>query len=77
MKHFKGKANLICIGENTKQRSFLTKYKFEDNKYINETMDILSWGDSLIESWIAIEAVDTSKPFLPKPSLSEIIGLDL
>lgn len=42
MKHFKGKANLICIGENTKQRSFLTKYKFEDNKYINETMDILS-----------------------------------
>lgn len=42
MKHFHGRANLICIGENTKKRSFLTKCKHLDKKYLNETMDILS-----------------------------------
>ncbi|QRG84891.1 hypothetical protein [Vibrio diabolicus] len=42
MKHFEGNANLICIGENTKQRSFLAEYRGECDQYINETMDILS-----------------------------------
>ncbi|WP_318517638.1 hypothetical protein [Photobacterium leiognathi] len=39
--HFKNRAKLICIGENSKQRSFLTKYNGECEEYINETMDIL------------------------------------
>ncbi|SPZ45908.1 chromosome segregation protein [Plesiomonas shigelloides] len=39
--HFENKAKLICIGENTWQRSFLTKYNGEYEEYINETMDIL------------------------------------
>jgi len=41
-KHFKNKAELICIGENTKQRSFLEKYNGEFEEYIDETMEILS-----------------------------------
>ncbi|MEZ9198252.1 hypothetical protein [Shewanella sp. 10N.286.54.B9] len=41
-KHFKNKAKLICIGENTKQRSFLAKYNGEFEEYIDETMEILS-----------------------------------
>lgn len=40
-KYFKNKAKLICIGENTKKRSFLTKYNGECEEYINETMEIL------------------------------------
>ncbi|EGR1688194.1 hypothetical protein D6A02_15015, partial [Vibrio parahaemolyticus] len=40
-KYFKNKAKLICIGENTKKRSFLTKYNGECEVYINETMEIL------------------------------------
>lgn len=41
-KYFKNKAKLICIGENTKKRSFLTKYNGEYEEYINETMEILN-----------------------------------
>ena len=41
-KHFQNEAKLICIGENTKQRSFLAKYNGECEEYIDETMDILS-----------------------------------
>lgn len=40
-KHFNNKANLICIGENTKQRSLLTKYNGDFEYYIDETMEIL------------------------------------
>jgi len=41
-KHFNNKAKLICIGENTEQRSLLTKYNGEFEDYILETMEILS-----------------------------------
>ncbi|MFA0350732.1 hypothetical protein AB4486_27905, partial [Vibrio sp. 10N.222.55.C6] len=34
IKHFNNEANLICIGENTKQRSFLTEYNGECDEYI-------------------------------------------
>jgi len=41
-KYFKSKAKLICIGENTKKRSFLSNYNGGFEKYIEETMEILS-----------------------------------
>ncbi|EOX3908527.1 hypothetical protein ACOJUY_002530 [Vibrio alginolyticus] len=42
IKHFNNEANLICIGENTKQRSFLTEYNGEYDEYIQETINILN-----------------------------------
>lgn len=41
-KHFNNKAKLICIGENTKQRSLLEKYNGEFEEYIDETMEMLN-----------------------------------
>ena len=41
-KHFENNAKLICIGDNSKQRSFLTEYHGQNDEYINETLDILS-----------------------------------
>ena len=41
-KHFENNAKLICIGDNSKQRSFLTEYHGKNDEYINETLDILS-----------------------------------
>lgn len=40
-KHFNKNAKLICIGNNTKKRSFLEKYNGEFEDYIDETMEIL------------------------------------
>ncbi|MDH0450073.1 hypothetical protein [Shewanella sp. GD04112] len=40
--HFNNMANLICIGNNTHQRSLLEKYNGDFECYINETMDILN-----------------------------------
>ncbi|AUJ68746.1 hypothetical protein [Pseudoalteromonas sp. NC201] len=41
-KHFNNRANLICIGENTKKRSFLSKYVGNFEEYIEETIEILN-----------------------------------
>jgi hypothetical protein len=40
--YFESNAQLICIGENSKKRSFLTEYKGTDEEYIYETMSILN-----------------------------------
>jgi len=39
--HFEGKAKLICIGENTRTRSFLKDYNGEFEEYLTETLTIL------------------------------------
>lgn len=41
-KYFWDDTKMICIGENSKQRSFLTEYNGKEDEYINETLDILS-----------------------------------
>lgn len=41
-KYFGDDAKMICIGENSKKRSFLTEYNGKEDEYINETLDILS-----------------------------------
>ncbi|MFV7785085.1 hypothetical protein ACNPKB_13885 [Shewanella marisflavi] len=40
-KHFNNKAKLICIGDNTKQRSLLEEYNGQLENYISETFEIL------------------------------------
>ncbi|MEI8641741.1 hypothetical protein P4S68_14085 [Pseudoalteromonas sp. Hal099] len=39
--YFEGKAKLICIGENTRTRSFLKDYNGEFEEYLTETLTFL------------------------------------
>lgn len=40
--HFQCEANLICIGQNSKTRSFLMRYNGQFDDYIDDTLSILS-----------------------------------